>query len=317
MPDFAGRWLTTFGPMTLQQEGTHVRGVYVSREQVCRLEGDVDGDTFRFRYEEPAEAGTGWFSLARYGKFAGKYLPEGSTLEGDWQGHRAFDGIWESTFGRLRLIEEAGRVFGFYEGVGSSTIEGAVADDGRLQFRYREPTAAGEGWFELDDRLASFTGQWHPDGQSGGAAWEGKRVWAQSGRTWLLVLEAHWQRTIADQEYSFGRMLGEFFARHAHLAVRHRFFDDEAGLERWCRELLYFPEPAVVLVASHGTPEGLTVGGRTINARLVIDYLRHAENVRLLHFSACLLLREDEPGDFARRLEQAAPFPISGYTTSV
>ena len=35
MPDFAGRWLTTFGPMTLQQEGTHVRGVYVSRDQVC------------------------------------------------------------------------------------------------------------------------------------------------------------------------------------------------------------------------------------------------------------------------------------------
>ena len=140
---------------------------------------------------------------------------------------------------------------------------------------------------------------------------------AQSQRTWLLVLEAHWQRSIADEEYAFGRMLGEFFARYGQIAVRHRFFDDEAGLERWCRELLYFPEPAVVVVASHGTPEGLNVGGRTINSRLVIDYLRHAENLKLLHFSACLVLKEDEPGDFAKRIQRAAPFPISGYTTSV
>ena len=73
----------------------------------------------------------------------------------------------------------------------------------------------------------------------------------------------------------------------------------------------------MVVVASHGTPEGINVGGHTINSRLVIDYLRHAENLQLLHFSSCLVLKEAQPGDFAKRIEKTAPFPISGYTTSV
>src|SRR5262245_615903 len=252
MPDFAGRWLTTFGPMQLVQEGTRVNGFYHSRDQVARIEGDIDGDYLRFRYEEPNESGTGWFTLPRFGKFVGKYLPMGGSIEGDWRGSRAFDGIWDSTFGRLRIVHDAGRAFGFYEGTGQSTIEG-VLEDNRLLFRYQEPTAAGEGWFQIEDNLESFSGEWRPDGAANWSTWQGKRLKRQSQRIWLLVLEAHWQRSIADQEFSFGRMLAEFFARHAHLAVRHRFFDDEAGLERWCRELLYFPEPAVVLVASHGT----------------------------------------------------------------
>ena len=49
----------------------------------------------------------------------------------------------------------------------------------------------------------------------------------------------------------------------------------------------------------------------------MIDSLRLAENVQLLHFSACLVMKEEHDGDFARRIQRAAPFPISGYTTSV
>lgn len=316
MVNFGGRWVTSFGPMELVQDGLAVGGHYLSRGQQCPIQGAIVGDRLRFHYEEPGEEGSGWFSLTRFGKFEGTYSPTGTDQEGKWVGHREFDGIWDSTFGRMRLIQNEDRVFGFYEGVGQSTIEGSIVD-GALHFQYQEPQAAGEGRFVIDPGFESFAGEWRPLGAEHWAAWTGKRIVPQSNRTYLLVLEAHWQRSIAEREYSFGQMLTEFLNRHEHLAVRHRFFDDEAGLDRWCRELLYFPEPAVVLIASHGTPEGLNVQGRTIDSKRVIDSLRYAENLMLLHFSACLVMKEDQDGDFAKRIEHAAPFPISGYTTSV
>jgi len=316
MVNFAGRWLSSFGPMELTQDGLAVSGHYLSRGHRCPIEGAIVGDQLRFRYEEPTEQGTGWFELQRHGKFRGGYTAESATNEGTWIGEREFDGIWESSFGRLRLIQEENRIVGFYEGVGSSTIEGEIVE-GEFQFHYQEPQAAGEGKFIIDPGFESFTGEWRPMGAERWSAWVGKRVLPKSNLTWLLVLEAHWQRSIAEKEFSFGQMLAEFLNRHEHLAVRHRFFDDAAGLDRWCRELLYFPEPAVVLVASHGTSEGISVQGRTIDSKRVIDSLRYAENLMLLHFSACLVMKEEEPGDFAKRIQRAAPFPISGYTTSV
>ena len=142
MPNFAGRWLTTFGPMTLEQDGNALHGVYRSRSGLCRIDGELEGELFRFRYEETGETGDGWFQLPRFGRFAGKYTPDGTGAEHDWQGQRDFDGIWESTFGRLRLIQEEDRIIGFYEGCGSSTIEGKLAE-GKFRFQYREPNAAG------------------------------------------------------------------------------------------------------------------------------------------------------------------------------
>lgn len=316
MVNFGGRWLTSFGPMELTQDGLAVNGHYLSRGHRCPIVGAIVGDRLRFRYEEPTEQGAGWFELERHGKFHGGYSPEGATHEGTWTGQREFDGIWESSFGRLRLIQEEERIFGFYEGVGSSTIEGTVVD-GEVHFTYQEPQAAGEGKFVIDPGCESFTGEWRPLGAERWSPWIGKRVLPKSNLTWLLVLEAHWQRSIAELEFSFGQMLSEFLDRHEHVEVRHRYFDDAAGLDRWCRELLYFPEPAIVLIASHGTQEGINVQGRTIDSKRVIDSLRYAENVKLLHFSACLVMKEEEPGDFAKRIQRAAPFPISGYTTSV
>jgi hypothetical protein len=93
--------------------------------------------------------------------------------------------------------------------------------------------------------------------------------------------------------------------------VRQRFFHDAASLEHWCRELLYLSEPAILMIASHGLAEGLSVHGNLINTSRVLDSLRHVENLKLLHFSSCLVGRDGE-----RALGRKA-FPISGYTTSV
>lgn len=316
MAAFAGRWFTTFGPMELRQTKKKIQGAYWFQGIPCQIEGRLDGEKFVFRYQDPSGTGEGWFELARFGQFRGQFRLDGTETWLGWEGQREWDGIWETSFGRMRLIQEADRIHGFYDGAGPARIEGRIQGK-RLVFRYFEPQVRGEGWFQLDEDAQSFTGAWHPDGATGWGDWIGRRVQPNPGLTWLMVIEAQWQTSIADRDYSYGNMLKEIFARLPHVAVRQRFFNDEASLQRWCRELIYCPEPAIVLIASHGTPEGVTVHGQTINTKLVIDSLRPAGNVRLLHFSACLVMQEDNAGDFLRRIDSDVPFPISGYTTSV
>jgi hypothetical protein len=125
------------------------------------------------------------------------------------------------------------------------------------------------------------------------------------------LLEAHWQRALDDSEYAFGHMLHELFARVPRALVRHRFYQDEASLLHWCRQLIFLPEPAILLITGHGEANGLTVNGKIIELHKVIDGLRLADSVQLLHFSSCLV------GQDTGLALRAAPFPISGYMTSV
>jgi hypothetical protein len=217
-----------------------------------------------------------------------------------------WDGIWETDFGRLRLVEKRGRVRGFYECGGPSRIDGVVRAEA-LEFRYREPKVSGTGRFDLAKERAAFTGRWRPRGQQKWSAWNGRRVEAQPGVRWLVVFEAHWQRSFAEGEYAFGHMLRELFARSGGVRVRQRFFHDAASLGQWCRELCYLPEPAVLVIASHGVAEGLSVHGKVIATKQIYASLRDAANLKLLHFSSCLVGLGRE----------RAPFPVSGYATSV
>ena len=219
---------------------------------------------------------------------------------------RGWDGIWDTSFGRARLIQHGARVHGFYECGGPSEIDGVVRVD-RLEFRYREPNVSGTGHFQLAEDGRAFSGEWRPDGESKWSPWNGRRIEAQPGITWLVVFEAHWQRSFAEGEYAFGHMLRELFARSSGVRVRQRFFGDEASLDQWCRELLVLPEPAIVVIASHGVAEGLSVRGKVIDTKKVFDSLRYAANLKLLHFSSCLVGLGRE----------RAPFPVSGYATSV
>jgi hypothetical protein len=307
---FAGRWLTTFGSMSLEQCGPRITGAYRYGNTEGRLDGTVDANTLRFRYQEPNEQGEGTFRLLRSGKFTGSYTIAGGQSTRRWEGERGWDGIWETDFGRMRLLQEADRVHGTYEGAGSSSIAGRDIN-GRFEFSYREPRNAGEGHFELSDDHGSFAGEWRPQGTTEWKPWRGQRVQAQRGVTWLLVLEAHWQRSIAENEYAFGHMLREVFARLPQVRVRQRFFHDAESLDHWCRELLYIAEPAILMIASHGVAEGLSVHGEVINTTRVLDAVRNAGNLKLLHFSSCLV------GLDGLHALAKQPFPVSGYATSV
>ena len=159
MSDFAGDWITTFGHMSLSQDGSNVRGVYHMGPNECTLEGTIQQGVLHFRYREPAVGGEGWFVLQRPGKFVGQWRQDGTNTWQIWQGERGFEGIWQSSFGPLRLVVGEDGVHGFYEGLGKSTITGKL-EGNRLVFRYREPRAQGEGWFELAGDSMTFQGQW-------------------------------------------------------------------------------------------------------------------------------------------------------------
>jgi hypothetical protein len=316
MSNFAGRWFTTFGPMELSQNGDQVRGFYQFQGIRCAICGTVRDRRFQFNYREPAAEGEGWFELERYGKFAGLWRAKDSDSWSSWTGQRGFEGVWDTSFGLLRLVQESDRVLGFYEGQGPSSIEGRL-ENSRLIFRYREARAQGEGRFELAGDAASFDGEWRADGAEQWGLWRGRRMVALPGVLWLVVIEAHWQRSYLEKDYAFGSMLREFFSRLPNVNVRHRFFEDEAGFERWCRELMYLPEPGVVLFASHGTRDGLSVRGKPLDTGRVVGSLRYADNILLLHFSSCLMMQDGKAGELARALQESVRFPISGYDRSV
>ena len=316
MSNFSDRWFTTFGPMELTQEGNRVHGCYTFQGNRCPLDGLICDGRFQFTYQEPAAEGEGWFELVRHGRFAGQWRRKGETSWSSWIGEREFEGIWESSFGLMRLVQEPDCVLGFYEGLGPSTVKGRLQNN-RLTFRYQELRAQGEGYLELAPDAASFQGEWRADGTQQWALWQGRRLAPVAGLRWLVVIEAHWQRSYLDKDYAFGHMLREFFSRLPHVNVRQRFFEDEASLERWCRELMYLPEPVAVVIASHGTQEGLTVQGNSFDTGRVVESLRYADNVLLLHFSSCLMMQDGKASELARALQTAVRFPISGYDRSV
>lgn len=236
-----------------------------------------------------------------------------------------FAGVWETSYGTMRLGEEpsgeAGtHVSGFYLFGGRATIEGERI--GRvLHATYVEPDGTrGRAVFELGEDGASFHGRWRAgleepleldDARAG--RWRGTRVVPVAGRTWLVILEAHWEESLGEHEYSYGEMLRAFFERVPAVEVRHRFFHDRADLERFCRELAGLVEPVVLYISSHGSPAGVAVGGETIDGATIGRALADAGTLELLHFGSCQVLSGEEPGKLLAAAAPHAPFPISGF----
>jgi hypothetical protein len=308
---FSGQWATFFGQLTLRQDGNRVAGTYGRNGTENSIEGTVEAGRLTFRYEEANERGTGWFRLRRPSCFSGEYLAERNSRSLPWQGWRGFDGLWDTSMGRIRLVQEAGRVWGTGETDATVRLEGSLEPGGRLPFRLEGASVKGTGYLELDALGYLLEGEFNGDDQPASVI-GGQRAMPRPGVACLLVLEAYRQRALDDSEFALGRALRELASRLPWTVVRHRFYDDEAGLLRWCRQLLYLPEPSVLVVIGREETGGAdrAAVGRQAGLAGLVDSLRFADGLKLLHLSSSASLAGQEAG----RALRETPFPVSGYT---
>jgi hypothetical protein len=321
-----GRWDTTFGSLELQRsDDGRIHGSYASGGTTATLEGTLAGRKLTFRYKEGDTVGDGEFTFAPDGRsFTGRWRTDGDTAWSDWNGTRTgpatFAGLWDTSYGRMRLTlsgdGESPKCEGTYVMSGGTAELSGRVKDRRFTFEYKEASGSkGKGWFELSETGDSFDGQWtDKSGKSG--SWSGVRMVPEPGVTWLIVLEAHWENGLTAPAYSYGEMLRAFFQRVPTVRFRHRFVHDLADIERFAAELRYIAEPVVLYFSSHGSAAGLSMGGRTIDPDDIGKALRGATSIRLLHFGACEVMAGDAPKKLIDALDGTAGFPISGYVNA-
>ena len=319
-PTFAGEWDTTYGLMKLKVDGSRLSGTYQAESGgVHDIRGTVEGLKWQFTYQEPGLTGEGSFTLAPDGQsFKGRWREKGAGTWQTWTGRRppagggSFSGVWKTTYGQMRLIQQGATVTGCYSYQGQSEISGTIRE-GVLQFSYTESSGnTGNGTFKLGTEADSFDGTWKTaDGKQGGT-WEGSRIMPLAGRSWLVVLEAHWESNLQQAEYSYGEMLRQFFTRVPRVAVRQRYFDGKDDFATWCAELPYLNEPVVLYIASHGSGEGITVGKQVLTGEFIGRQLRYAPEVKLVHLGACETMAGAAPK--ALRKASGQDLPVSGFT---
>lgn len=133
---------------------------------------------------------------------------------------------------------------------------------------------------------------------------------------YLVVLEHNWEHNLSEPEYSEGSMFKAFFAKDPKIQVRHRFFTDTASLRKWLSEIAEIKGDVYLVFADHGSPEGLHAEEDDIGYKAIADSLDGAKNLKLIHFSACSVMRSGFPAKLIYRMGPTAP-PVSGYMTDV
>ncbi|MCD4707987.1 MAG: hypothetical protein K8S62_09640 [Candidatus Sabulitectum sp.] len=228
-----------------------------------------------------------------------------------------FSGIWETTYGDMVLEQDSSLVSGWYSFGGMSTIEGIVSAGGKFVFSYNEGNATGTGWFQLSDSGTSFSGEWKADGDLVWSSWEGHRPTGTSS-TWVLILEAEWQESMRENEYSFGEMLDAWLGRLPDIQIRHRFIHDLDDIRGFCIEAATLPGDVYLIFASHGTTAGISLNSGTVSPHELAEALAPMNNLQLVHFSCCeIMAGNTDEAILNSRSNWAEDFAVSGYTTSV
>lgn len=223
-----------------------------------------------------------------------------------------FDGLFDTEWGRVRLSQTGDNVTGTYSYGEGGTIEGSVVD-GRLQFRYLDGSGAGEGWFELSPDGIDLNGMWRGDGSPSWGTWGGSRLVPDPDVVWLVILETHWETSIAENEYAFGDMLRSYFERLPNVHVRHRRMNDVADFRENVEQIAYLAEPVLLWLSGHGSEGRFILGGETLGAEEVIAAVNSAPNITLVHFAACDMMTGGIADQILAQIPPERNLAISGY----
>jgi hypothetical protein len=266
--------------MILKEAGGKIEGTYDMAGNVNGISGTQEGRKLTFTYTEPGDAepgvsGNGEFVLATDGQsFEGKWGPSPDSLDQKWTGLRAAPcraGIFGCMANELRLdapAQTGEKVEGCYDFNGRATINGTAKENTPEGYLSRT------GWNDRHSRMETgagsgqLCGHLKPDTGTGGA-WSGKRVEPQPGRIWLIILEARWERSLRDGEYSYGEMLRQFFTPCSGGCRAPPLFYRARDFAQWCTDLPYFAEPIVFYISSHGTEKGITVGREVLDGAFI------------------------------------------------
>jgi hypothetical protein len=229
-----------------------------------------------------------------------------------------YSGTWETTYGDMVLEQNGSTVTGWYSFGSMSSVKGTVSEEsGKLAFAYTESDASGRGWFLLSENGNSFTGQWKADGDTSWSTWDGHRATGEPS-TWVLILEAEWQESMRENEYSFGEMLDAWLGRLPGVQIRHRFVHDLTDIQNFCAEGAVLPGDVYLIFASHGSSAGLSLNSGTVSPRELADAISPMTNLQLVHFSSCeVMAGSTDETILSSRSNWKDNFAVSGYTTSV
>ena len=87
-----------------------------------------------------------------------------------------FAGRWETTYGLMELQQKGSVISGSYLMNGEKCAIDGRLENGKFTFKYKEPKASGQGWFELGSGSEKFIGTWKQDGTNTWAPWVGVRI---------------------------------------------------------------------------------------------------------------------------------------------
>lgn len=174
---FEGEWETTYGELRLTQFENKVIGFY---SNLGRIEGVYrpNNKSLKGTFTNGKNTGEFYFALNKEGEFGGVWNWKGSKDREKWKGTRKsirnqgkWSGNWDTTFGRICLVEKDSEVIGFYRNLG---LIDAKQSENSLAGIFTNEKATGN--FKWNLRVDKFEGSYGWANNYSEGNWNGTRV---------------------------------------------------------------------------------------------------------------------------------------------
>lgn len=187
MITWTGTWKTSFGVVQLIQNGNRVSGLY---GQLGVIEGLINENELEARFTKRGKVGRLLFVQIEAGQFKGSWFWETGDFDEafTWNGKRVSEevqtssqdgnpltGEWETSFGKVHLVQDDKKVYGLYSNVG--VIEGELTQINCLEGRFTNASQTGVLKWIINYEEHRFEGiwDWTNIGQATGV-WTGKQT---------------------------------------------------------------------------------------------------------------------------------------------